>query len=651
MSPAATDAPHRGAVLPHRRAAQLSGLYAVTPDEPDTARLCMKVAAALAGGAAAVQYRNKGAAATLRAEQAHRLAALCRAHGALFIVNDEPELARATGADGVHVGDADAALASARAVVGDGCLVGVSCYGDFERARRARDAGADYVAYGSFFASSTKPGAVRADGSVLARSRALGIPVVAIGGITAANARSLVDAGADAVAVIADVFARDEAAAVERAAAAIAKVFAGRNDALFERAQRVIPAGVNSPVRAFRSVGGTPRFFVRGEGAYLWDEDGRRYIDYVGSWGPAIVGHAHPDVVAAVQRIAARGLSFGAPTSLEVELAETLVRRLPSLELVRLVSSGTEATMSALRLARGFTGRAKIVKFEGCYHGHADSLLVKAGSGALTFGQPSSAGVPEAIANETIVLPYNDLAAVERAFAADGDAIAALIVEPVAGNMNLVRPAPGFLEGLRRVCNRHGAVLIFDEVMTGFRVDARSAQGLYGVTPDLTTLGKVIGGGMPVAAFGGRRAIMEKIAPLGPVYQAGTLSGNPVAVAAGLATLARTEAPGFYERLAEAARTLTEGLAAAAKRHGVAFAAQAVGGMFGIYFAPEPPSSYAAVMACDRERFNHFFHAMLDSGIYLAPSAYEAGFVSAAHSADDIAATLAAADAAFAGIG
>ncbi|HEY3180684.1 MAG TPA: glutamate-1-semialdehyde 2,1-aminomutase [Casimicrobiaceae bacterium] len=421
-----------------------------------------------------------------------------------------------------------------------------------------------------------------------------------------------------------------------------------RNDELFARAQRTIPAGVNSPVRAFRSVGGTPRFFTRGEGAYLWDADGTRYIDYVGSWGPAIVGHAHPSVVRAVQNAAAGGLSFGAPTELEIALAETLVRRMPSLELVRLVSSGTEATMSALRLARGYTGRSKIVKFEGCYHGHGDSLLVKAGSGALTFGQPSSAGVPPAIANETIVLPYNDSVAVEAAFTADGDAIAGVIVEPVAGNMNLVMPAPGFLETLRALCNRYRAVLIFDEVMTGFRVHQGGAQARFGVVPDLTTLGKVIGGGMPVGAFGGKRAIMEKIAPLGPVYQAGTLSGNPVAVAAGLATLALTESSGFYAYLSSTTQALTNGLSAAATEAGVAFCAQAIGGMFGIYFAAGIPDTYEQVMACDKERFNAFFHAMLDAGIYLAPSAYEAGFVSAAHSDDDIAVTLAAAAQAFA---
>lgn len=416
-----------------------------------------------------------------------------------------------------------------------------------------------------------------------------------------------------------------------------------RNDVLFARAQKTIPAGVNSPVRAFRSVGGTPRFFTRGEGAYLWDADGKRYIDYVGSWGPAILGHAHPDTVRAVQDTARHGLSFGAPTELEIEMAETLCRLLPSLEMVRLVSSGTEATMTALRLARGYTGRAKIIKFEGCYHGHGDSLLVKAGSGALTFGQPSSAGVPASIAGETLVLSYNDLDEVGRAFEQHPNAIAGIIVEPVAGNMNLIAPKPGFLQGLRELCDRHGAVLIFDEVMTGFRLHLQGAQGLYGVAPDLTTLGKVIGGGMPVGAFGGKRAIMEKIAPLGPVYQAGTLSGNPVAVAAGLATLQAIQAPGFYPRLAERTRSLADGLAAAAGKAGVAFCAQSIGGMFGIYFSPTVPDSFAAVMKCDKDAFNRFFHRMLDAGIYLAPSAFEAGFVSAAHSSFDIDATISAA--------
>jgi glutamate-1-semialdehyde 2,1-aminomutase len=421
-----------------------------------------------------------------------------------------------------------------------------------------------------------------------------------------------------------------------------------RNETLFARAQRTIPGGVNSPVRAFRSVGGTPRFITRGEGPFVWDANGKRYIDYVGSWGPAIVGHAHRAVVSAVQKAAVHGLSFGAPTEAEVEMAETLARRLHSLDLVRLVSSGTEATMSALRLARGHTGRSKIVKFEGCYHGHGDSLLVKAGSGALTLGQPSSAGVPASIAAETIVVSYNDLASVDEAFADAGDEIAGIIVEPIAGNMNLVKPVAGFLEGLRARCDKHGAVLIFDEVMTGFRVHARGVQGMTGITPDLTTLGKVIGGGMPVGAFGGKRAIMEKIAPLGPVYQAGTLSGNPVAVAAGLATLALTEAPGFYETLAERTRALTDGLQNAARKAGVAFCADSVGGMFGLYFAERVPTTYAEVMACDKERFNRFFHAMLDAGMYFAPSAYEAGFVSAAHTDAEIAATIDAAATTFA---
>ncbi|MGA7950789.1 MAG: glutamate-1-semialdehyde 2,1-aminomutase [Thiobacillaceae bacterium] len=423
-----------------------------------------------------------------------------------------------------------------------------------------------------------------------------------------------------------------------------------RNHQLFEQSQKVIPGGVNSPVRAFKSVGGVPRFFARGQGSRLWDVDGREYIDYVGSWGPAILGHAHPDVVRAVQEQAALGLSFGAPTELELEMAELLVSLLPGFEKVRLVSSGTEATMSAIRLARGYTGRSKIIKFEGCYHGHADFLLVKAGSGALTYGNPTSAGVPAEVAAQTLVLDYNDLAGVERTLEKIGSEIAAIIVEPVAGNMNLVQPAPGFLEGLRELCSKHGVVLIFDEVMTGFRVGPQGAQGLYGITPDLTTLGKVIGGGLPVGAFGGRADIMGRLAPIGPVYQAGTLSGNPVAVAAGLATLKATRVPGFYERLAERTLSLVEGFAAAAAETGEVFSAASVGGMFGIYFSAMPPRSYAEVMACDKDRFNRFFHAMILDGIYLAPSAYEAGFVSAAHSEADIAATVNAARRAFASL-
>lgn len=416
-----------------------------------------------------------------------------------------------------------------------------------------------------------------------------------------------------------------------------------RNETLFERARKTIPGGVNSPVRAFRSVGGTPRFIERAEGACVWDADGKRYIDYVGSWGPAIAGHAHPVIVEAVREAALRGLSFGAPTEAEVEMAELLCELLPSLDMVRLVSSGTEATMSAIRLARGFTGRDAIIKFEGCYHGHADSLLVKAGSGLLTFGNPSSGGVPADFAKHTIVLDFNDLDQVETVFKARGGEIAAVIVEPVAGNMNLIKPRPGFLEGLRRLCTEHGAVLIFDEVMTGFRVGPQGVQGLYGITPDLTTLGKVIGGGMPVGAFGGRRDIMEAIAPLGSVYQAGTLSGSPVAVAAGLASLRLVSAPGFHDALSARAAQLVEGLSKAASDCGVQFCADSVGGMFGLYFGERVPGSFAEVMACDREAFNRFFHAMLDAGYYFAPSAFEAGFVCAAHTAEDIEATVAVA--------
>jgi len=420
-----------------------------------------------------------------------------------------------------------------------------------------------------------------------------------------------------------------------------------KNESLFARAQRTIPGGVNSPVRAFRAVGGTPRFIVRGEGSRIWDADGREYLDYVGSWGPLVLGHAHLEVVAAVREAARHGLSFGAPTERETQMAELLARLVPGLELVRLVSSGTEATMSALRLARGATSRSRIVKFEGCYHGHADSLLVKAGSGALTLGNPSSAGVTAETAAQTLVLDYNDVAGLDAAFRELGDSIACVIVEPVAGNMNLIAPRPGFLERIRELCTSYGAVLIFDEVMTGFRVGLQGAQQLYGVQADLVTLGKIIGGGMPLGAFGGRRDIMGKIAPLGPVYQAGTLSGNPLAVAAGLATLKELEAPGFYERLAGTARTLCEGLASSARKHGIAFSAQSVGGMFGLYFRAVPPSTYTEATQCDKEAFKRFFHAMLERGVYLAPSAYEAGFVSAQHSEADIATTIAAANAAF----
>jgi len=423
-----------------------------------------------------------------------------------------------------------------------------------------------------------------------------------------------------------------------------------RNEALFARAQKHIPGGVNSPVRAFRSVGGTPLFFQKGVGAKVQDADGKWYTDYVGSWGPMILGHAHPDVIAAVQAAVVDGLSFGAPTEKEVEIADLLCEMVPSMDMVRLVSSGTEATMSAIRLARGYTGRDILVKFEGCYHGHADSLLVKAGSGLLTFGNPSSGGVPAGTAETTMVLTYNDPQGLAEAFAKHGDKIAAVIVEPVVGNMNLIAPTPEFLKAMRDLTAQYGAVLIFDEVMTGFRVGLKSAQGLFGITPDLSTFGKVVGGGMPMGAFGGKREIMEKIAPLGPVYQAGTLSGNPIATAAGLATLKLIQAPGFYESLTAKTKALCDGLVGAAKKHGVAFSAQNIGGMFGLYFADACPGTYDAVLACDKEAFNRFFHAMIQAGHYFAPSAFEAGFVSAAHTDADIAGTIAAADAWFASL-
>ena len=423
---------------------------------------------------------------------------------------------------------------------------------------------------------------------------------------------------------------------------------ASRNQALFERAQRCVPAGVNSPVRAFRAVGGSPRFIVRGEGAYIWDVEEKRYIDYVCSWGPLILGHADPTVVAAVRAAAGQGLSFGMPTELEVELAEQLAAAIPSLDLVRLVSSGTEATMSAIRLARGFTGRHRLIKFEGCYHGHADALLVKAGSGALTFGHPSSGGVPPEVAAHTTVLSFNDTAQLRDAFHRYGAEIAAVIVEPVAGNMNLVPGSDEFLTTMRELCTRHDAVLIWDEVMTGFRVHAGGAQALYRIRPDLTTLGKVIGGGMPVGAFGGRRDIMQHIAPLGPVYQAGTLSGNPVAVAAGLATLRAIQAPGFYTRLFATTTRLVDGMNALAKKRGIVFSAAAVGSMFGLYFRAAPPASFAEVMQSDKERFNRFFHFCLARGVHFAPSAFEAGFTSARHDDAVIDATLQVVDEAFA---
>ena len=417
---------------------------------------------------------------------------------------------------------------------------------------------------------------------------------------------------------------------------------------LFSDAQNVIPGGVNSPVRAFKGVGGAPVFIDHAQGAYIVDSENKRYIDYVGSWGPMILGHAHPDVISVVNQTVTKGLSFGAPTEIETKMAQKVCELVPSVEQVRMVSSGTEATMSAIRLARGYTGRDKIVKFEGCYHGHSDSLLVKAGSGALTLGVPSSPGVPAALAEETITLTYNDSESVRQAFAEIGEQIACIIVEPVAGNMNCIPPVPGFLETCREQCDQYNSVLIFDEVMTGFRVGLHSAQGIYKVLPDLTTLGKVIGGGMPVGAFGGNRKIMQHLAPVGPVYQAGTLSGNPVAMAAGLKTLELICQPGFYQQLADKTEQLALGIQSSAAQAGIAMTVNTVGGMFGLFFSQEKKiTSFAQVMQCDQDLFQRFFHAMLDKGVYLAPSAFEAGFVSAAHGDKEIEKTLEIAAAVF----
>ncbi|MFK7161723.1 glutamate-1-semialdehyde 2,1-aminomutase [Marinospirillum sp. MEB164] len=422
-----------------------------------------------------------------------------------------------------------------------------------------------------------------------------------------------------------------------------------RSAELFERAQHSIPGGVNSPVRAFKGVGGTPIFIQKAKGAYMYDEDGQRYIDYIGSWGPMITGHADEDILDAVRQRLELGLSYGAPTALETEMAETLCQLVPSMQKVRMVNSGTEATMSAIRLARGYTGRDKILKFEGCYHGHSDSLLVKAGSGALTFGVPTSPGVPADFAQHTLTLPYNDIPALEACFAQVGQEIACIIVEPVAGNMNCIPPQPGYLEALRRVCDQYGTLLIFDEVMTGFRVALGGAQAHYQVTPDLTTLGKIVGGGLPVGAFGGRKEVMDHLSPLGPVYQAGTLSGNPLAMAAGLALLRKIQAPGFHQQLSDYVTRLCAGLEAAAAEAGIPVITQAVGGMFGLFFTDQPSvNNFNAATACDLEAFNRFFHAMLKEGVYLAPSAYEAGFVSSCHGEEELQLTLEAAQKAFA---
>ncbi len=427
------------------------------------------------------------------------------------------------------------------------------------------------------------------------------------------------------------------------------------NQTLFDRARQVIPGGVNSPVRAFRAVGGTPRFVKRAQGAYFWDANDKRYIDYIGSWGPMILGHGHPAVLEAVQKAALDGFSFGAPTEREIQLVEALIKLMPSMDMVRLVSSGTEAGMSALRLARGATGRSKIIKFEGCYHGHADALLVKAGSGLATFGNPTSAGVPPEVVQHTLVLEYNNIPQIEEAFAIHGKELACLMIEPIAGNMNFVRASVPFMKRCRELCTQHGALLVFDEVMTGCRVALGSAQSVYaksipGFEPDVTVLGKVIGGGMPLAAFGGKRAVMEQLAPLGPVYQAGTLSGNPVATACGLATLHEISKPGFFDALSATTRSLVDGLTQAAAKAGVPFSADCQGGMFGFFLLPELPQNYAKVMTSDSPKFNKLFHGLLDRGVYIAPALYEAGFVSGAHTAQDIADTVQAAADVFASL-
>ncbi len=626
------------------------GLYAITPEETDTHELLWRAEVVLDQGAVLMQYRSKSADAALRAEQALGLKLLCLPYGVPLIINDDVELARAIQADGVHLGADDADLAAARARLGVDALIGMSCYGSIERAETAVAQGADYLAFGAFFASPTKPEAQLTDARVLREARRFGLPLVAIGGIRPENVGALRDAGADLIAVISGLWSAREPTDATRAYVAAfnspsqrPEHVAASNHALFQRALELMPGGVNSPVRAFKSVGGEPFFAQRAHGAYLWDVEGKRYIDYVGSWGPMIAGHAHPQVLEAVARTMHDGLSFGVPNPLEVTMAETIARLVPSVEMVRMVNSGTEATLSAIRLARGATRRTRIVKFEGCYHGHGDSFLVKAGSGALTLGVPDSPGVPKALADLTLTLPYNDFDAATAIFDAYSDRIAALIIEPIAGNMNCILPRDGYLQHLRALCSKHGALLIFDEVMTGFRVALGGAQALYGVTPDLTTFGKIIGGGMPVGAYGGRRDLMQQIAPSGPIYQAGTLSGNPVAMAAGLATLELIQQPGFYTELDKRTRMLTDELQAVADEFDLPFSTNRACGMFGLFFSATKVESYAQATACDVAMFRKFFHGMLKRGIYLAPSAFEAGFLSSAHSELDVAATVIAA--------
>ncbi len=604
------------------------------------------------GGATIIQYRNKTSHTYDREKEASGILQLCRKHNIPLIINDDLALARAIGADGVHLGQHDIPCKIARDFLGSSYIIGVTCNNRIENAHVAVSAGATYVAFGAFFPSQSKPDAPHAELDLLKKARdEISIPIAAIGGITSDNAQQLIDAGADMVAITRGIFNVEKD--ITTTTKGFVEMFNTKQQSKpepeetnnpFTIAKKYIPGGVNSPVRAFNGVGGDPVFFKKGSGAYLIDENNKRYIDYVASWGPMILGHAHPDVISAVQRTAEQGLSFGAPTILETEMAKKVCDIMPSIELIRMVNSGTEATMSAIRLARGYTGRDKIVKFEGCYHGHADSLLIKAGSGALTMGVPTSPGVPASLAEHTITLNYNDINSVRDAFTEIGDKIACIIVEPVAGNMNCIPPVPGFLEGLREVCDKYKSVLIFDEVMTGFRVALGGAQEYYGIKPDLTTLGKVIGGGMPVGAFGGRREIMEHIAPTGPVYQAGTLSGNPIAMAAGLANLNLISEKGFYETINTKVVKLTEGIVNAAKEAEIPMSSNVVGAMFGLFFTKESKvTNFSQVSNCNVERFKKFYHGMLNEGIYMAPSAYETGFVSSAHSDEDIQNTINAA--------
>jgi len=631
----------------------LDGVYAILDIENiDKGEILELAQSAIEGGATIIQYRNKSSHDYDREKEARGVLQLCRDHDVPLIINDDLALARAIGADGVHLGQNDIPCKIARDYLGSSYIIGVTCNNKIENAYVAASSGATYVAFGAFFPSLSKPDAPHAELELLTKARVeISIPIIAIGGITTENAQQIIDAGADMIAITRGIF--NVEADVTTTTKGFVDMFSAKHKSKpepeehkdpFQIAKEYIPGGVNSPVRAFNGVGGDPVFFKKGTGAYLIDENNKRYIDYVASWGPMILGHAHPEVISAVQRTAEHGLSFGAPTILETEMAKKVCDTMPSIELIRMVSSGTEATMSAIRLARGYTGRDKIVKFEGCYHGHADSLLIKAGSGALTMGVPTSPGVPASLAEHTITLDYNDIENVREAFKEIGDQIACIIVEPVAGNMNCIPPVPGFLEGLREICDEYKTVLIFDEVMTGFRVALGGAQAHFGIKPDLTTLGKVIGGGMPVGAFGGKREIMEQIAPTGPIYQAGTLSGNPIAMAAGLANLNLISKEGFYEAINAKVVTLTDGIVAAAKEQGIAMSSNVVGAMFGLFFTDEPKvTNFAQVSKCDVERFKKFYHGMLAEGIYMAPSAYETGFVSSAHTDDDIQNTIDAA--------